>query len=152
MSPVITSSALRWSAVQAEPGQEVDHHLAAADLRADALGRGAIADHLTVRNADPPGREQRLERLDRIAFGVRHRVHAAARGHHLGERVDEREHPAAAHHELIDRIERRRVDVVRLREHQHLDVVVDVLLLAAQEAHVEELIHRFEHVPWLDTD
>ena len=135
---------------QAQPGQVVDHHLAAADPGADPLRRGLIADHFAGADRNAPGGEQRLERGDRVALGVGHRVHAATRGHHLGERVDEGQHAAAAHHELIDRVERGGVDIVRLGEHQHRDVVVDRALLAAEEADVEELVHRLQHLPRLE--
>jgi hypothetical protein len=39
---------------------------------------------------------------------------------------------------------------VRLGEHQDLDVVLDPVLLAPQEAHVEELVHRLQDVPGLE--
>ena len=66
-----------------------------------------------------------------------------------GIRIDEQQHLAAAHDELIDGIQRLGGQLLGMDEHQHVDVLVDVIDVGGQRAHGEQLLDLREDGPGL---
>src|SRR5690606_37802070 len=62
-------------------------------------------------------------------------------------RVDERQHAAARQRVLVDGIEGGVAEPDRLHHHQHVDIVRDLLYIAAQDLEVEELAYLVDDAP-----
>ena len=102
----------------------------ARDRQREAL----VANHGFWRYAHAPGAQQVVQ-LRRAAAHGRHAGHRRRGGVRLGIRVDENQRAPAAEHELVDGVASYRRQVLRMHNHQHVDVGVDALQLGREALH-----------------
>jgi hypothetical protein len=80
---------------------------------------------------------------------ARHRIRRILTGRVGGGiRIDEQQDLAAAHDELIDGVQRLGRKLLGMHDHQHVDVVVDVIHIGGQRADREELLDLRQDGPW----
>ena len=76
-----------------------------------------------------------------ICHGSRHGIGGGLTAQiRAGIRIDQQQQSAAAHDELIDGVERLGLQLFRMHQHQHIDILVDVIEIRGQGAHIEQLL------------
>ena len=106
--------------------------MSAAEL--DATGVANVGGDLLAVEIDAPAFKNLFEFLATVALLLQ-QLHLGAFRH----RIDERQHLAALQGVLIDGVSRLRLELRRLRNHQHVDVRGDFLHVLINGANVEEL-------------
>ncbi len=131
--------AIEVGGLQIEPGDIVDGLVAAPGHRhADLLRVTAVAGHHLRQHLETPGFEQRREVARRGRAG---RVRLARlRRLQFGVRVDEDQRLAALQHKLVDREQRLGCKVLRVHQHQHVDIGGNGVDVDAERLDLVELL------------
>ena len=125
--------------LQIEPGDVVERLLAAARHRdADLLRVAAVAGDDVWQHFKSPGLEQRGQ----VARGGRPRRAGLARLCRLqfGMRVDKDQRLAAPQHELVDREQGLGRQILRVHQHQHIDIRRDYVDVGVERLDLVELL------------
>ena len=130
--------------MQIEPSDVVERLLAMpGDRDTDPLGIAAVAGDDPRQHLEAPRFEQRCK----IAGGRRtRRVHLARlRRLQFGVGIDKDQRLAALQHELVDREQCLRRQVLRMHQHQHIDIGRDRIEACRQRLDLVELLQLLDH-------
>ena len=125
----MTSLPREMAAVERQPGQVVDHLLAAADGKGHLPRRLGVTDD-AVGSKSTPQAGNSFSRLEKVS--VAHARLLLAHRLRLGVRVDEHQHLAAAHDELVDGVDGLLAQRLRVNEQQRADILAEAVDVAAQ--------------------